>query len=162
MAFLSKALGPRNQSLSVYEKECLAILLAVEKWRSYLQIREFVIKTDHKSLLHLTDQRLHTSLQHKAFVKLMGLQFKIQYRKGTSNTAADALSRGPHTCVGVSMATAQHAWLDRLQAGYEDDAQARELITELSITGSNDKGYVLRDGVLRYKDRIWVGNNELA
>jgi hypothetical protein len=37
IAYLSKPLGPRNQGLSVYEKECLAILLAVEKWRSYLQ-----------------------------------------------------------------------------------------------------------------------------
>jgi ABC-type antimicrobial peptide transport system ATPase subunit len=36
VAYLSKALGPRNQALSVYEKECLAILLAVEKWRPYL------------------------------------------------------------------------------------------------------------------------------
>jgi hypothetical protein len=34
VAYLSKALGPRNQALSVYEKECMAILLAIEKWRS--------------------------------------------------------------------------------------------------------------------------------
>jgi hypothetical protein len=33
VAFLSRALGPRNQALSVYEKECLAILLAIEKRR---------------------------------------------------------------------------------------------------------------------------------
>jgi hypothetical protein len=32
VAYLSKALGPRNQALSVDEKECLAILLAIEKW----------------------------------------------------------------------------------------------------------------------------------
>lgn len=62
VAFMSKALGPRNQTMSVYEKECLAILLAIEKWRSYLQHGEFIIRTDHKSLLHLTEQRLHTSL----------------------------------------------------------------------------------------------------
>jgi hypothetical protein len=33
IAFLSKALGPKNRGLSTYEKECLAILMAVEKWR---------------------------------------------------------------------------------------------------------------------------------
>jgi hypothetical protein len=32
IAFLSKALSPRNQSLSVYEKEYLAILMAVDHW----------------------------------------------------------------------------------------------------------------------------------
>jgi len=60
MAYVSRALGPRNRGLSVYEKEYLAILLAVQQWRPYLQLAEFVIRTDHKSLTHLTDQRLHT------------------------------------------------------------------------------------------------------
>ena len=53
IAYLSKALGPRARAMSTYEKECLAILLAVEKWRSYLQHKEFTIATDHKSLTHL-------------------------------------------------------------------------------------------------------------
>ena len=37
LAFVSKALGPRTRALSTYEKEFLAILVAVEQWRSYLQ-----------------------------------------------------------------------------------------------------------------------------
>lgn len=57
-----------------------------------MQHKEFEIHTDHKSLLHLSDQRLHTPLQHKAFVKLMGLLFKLVYKKGTTNTAVDGLS----------------------------------------------------------------------
>ena len=36
LAFLSKSLSPRLQVLSTYEKEYLAILMAVEQWRSYL------------------------------------------------------------------------------------------------------------------------------
>jgi hypothetical protein len=75
IAYLSKALSPRNQALSTYEKECLAILMAIDKWRSYLQHQEFTIRTDQKSLLHLTEQRLGTGIQHKAFVKLMGLSY---------------------------------------------------------------------------------------
>jgi hypothetical protein len=93
---------------------------------------------------------------------IMGLQFRLQYKKGTSNTVADALSHGPDTCAGVSAATAQPTWLDRLQAGYKDDVATRSLIMELSITGSNDQGYSFKDGVIRHKDRIWVGNNALA
>ena len=36
LAFIGKALSPRNQTLSMYEKEYLAILLAVDSWRHYL------------------------------------------------------------------------------------------------------------------------------
>lgn len=36
LAFVSKALGPRSRGLSTYEKEYLAILMAVEQWQSYL------------------------------------------------------------------------------------------------------------------------------
>lgn len=46
----------------------------------------------------LTEQRLHTPWQQKVFSKLLGLSYKIIYRKGTENRAADALSRYP---VGV-------------------------------------------------------------
>jgi hypothetical protein len=49
IAYISKALGERNRHLSIY-KEFLALILAVEKWRPYLQRSPFVIKTDHKSL----------------------------------------------------------------------------------------------------------------
>lgn len=73
LAFLSRALGPKNQGLSAYEKEYMAILIAVEQWRSYLQLGKFIIFTDQKSLTHLTDQRLHTIWQQKVFTKLLGL-----------------------------------------------------------------------------------------
>lgn len=81
IAFLSRALGPRHQGLSTYEKESLAIMLAVEKWRPYLQHDEFLIKTDHRSLAFLSDQRLSTPWQHKALTKLLGLRYKIIYKK---------------------------------------------------------------------------------
>jgi hypothetical protein len=93
VAYLSKALGQVAQTLSTYGKECLAILLAVEKWRQYLQHAPFTIVTDHRSLVHLADQKITTEMQQKAFVKLMGLQYKLVYRKGKDNTAADALSQ---------------------------------------------------------------------
>lgn len=55
IAYLSKALGPKNLGYSVYEKEFLAILLAIQKWRSYLVCGTFIIKTDQKALKHLLE-----------------------------------------------------------------------------------------------------------
>ena len=67
--------------------------MAVEKWRQYLQRQEFVIITDHKSLSFFNEQNLHSEMQRKAMTRLMGLQFKVVYRRGKENVAADALSR---------------------------------------------------------------------
>jgi len=73
LAYLSKALGPKSRGLSTYEKEYMAILEAVHQWRHYLQYGEFIIYTDQKSLVQLSEQRLHTTWQQKIFTKLLGL-----------------------------------------------------------------------------------------
>jgi hypothetical protein len=55
LAFISKALGPRNQALSTYEKEYLAILVAVNQWRPYFLQGQLIIHTDQQSLVHLNE-----------------------------------------------------------------------------------------------------------
>jgi predicted nuclease of restriction endonuclease-like RecB superfamily len=42
------------------------------------------------------NQVLQSDLQKKVMEKLMGLQYKIVYKKGNENVAADALSRVGH------------------------------------------------------------------
>jgi hypothetical protein len=74
---MDKGLGHKNQSLSIYDKECLAILLAIDKWKSYLQHNTFIIRTDQRSLMHLGDHKFNTQVQQKAFFRLLGLQYKI-------------------------------------------------------------------------------------
>jgi hypothetical protein len=91
IAYISKALGPKLQGLSTYEKEYVVVLLAVEQWRSYLQLSEFIIVTDHKSLLHLNEQRLHTPWQQKVFTKLLGLSYKVLYKKSQESRVVDAV-----------------------------------------------------------------------
>ncbi|XP_066374840.1 uncharacterized protein [Miscanthus floridulus] len=162
ISFFSKAFCPRNQALSTYEKECLAILMVVDKWTSYLHGKEFILKTGHRSLRHLIEQKVTSRLQQKALPKLMDLQYKIQFKKGSTNAAADALSRTPqlHPLLAISISTP--TWLERLQQGYNDDADCKQLLVELSLAGSNDKGFSLVDGIIKHKGRIWVGNNTLA
>jgi hypothetical protein len=112
---------PRNQALSTYEKECLALVMAVDKWRSYLHGQEFILRIDHRSLLHLTDQIVHSILQQKALLKLMNLKYKIQYKQGVTNAAADALSIAPDPNQLFAISINNPSWLEKLQQGYEED-----------------------------------------
>lgn len=155
LAFISKALGPRTRGLSTYEKEYLAILVAVEQWCSYLQHAEFVIHTDHRSLMHVTDQRLHTPWQLKLYTKLVGLQYKIVYKAGSSNLAADALSRHPDPPAQLlAISSSQPAWLRDVLSGYRDDPSAQRLLQELAIDPDAHPPYKLQDGILRINGRI--------
>ncbi|XP_052203128.1 uncharacterized protein LOC127808594 [Diospyros lotus] len=58
LAFLSQVLSPKHLGLSIYEKELLAVLMAVDRWRHYLEGNKFIIKTDHESLKFLLQQKL--------------------------------------------------------------------------------------------------------
>lgn len=149
LAFFSKALGPRSRGLSTYEKEFLAILLAVHNWRSYLQFQEFTILTDHRSLTQLGDQRLHTHWQQLVFSKLLGLQYRIIYRPGSSNRAADALSRHPAppaVCAAVS--TLVPSWISAVQASYTEDSTAKEMLSKLALDPSAIPHFSLHSGLL--------------
>ena len=160
LAFLSKALGPRSWGLSTYEKEYMAVLLAVQQWRSYLQHAEFTIFTDQQSLVQLTDQHLHTIWQQKLFSKLVGLQFHIVYKPGSSNRVADALSRKTvhdSTCAALSVITP--TWIQEVIAGYTSDPVSSDMLIKLSINPDELPGFSLRDGVIRRGSTIWIGDN---
>lgn len=61
IAYISKALSQTRRSGSAYERELYAILFAVKKWEHYLKPKAFVIRTDHRSLKYLLDQKLKDS-----------------------------------------------------------------------------------------------------
>ena len=63
IAYHSQALKGSKLSLSIYEKELLALVVVVKKWRPYLLWRPFVIKTDHHSLKYLLEQKVGTPAQ---------------------------------------------------------------------------------------------------
>ena len=159
IAFLSKALGDSHKSKSIYEKEFLALIMAVEKWRQYLQRQEFIIKTDHQSLAYLTEQNLHSELQRKAMTRLMGLQFKVVYRKGKENTVADALSRVGHMMAIQAVSSAQPQWIQEVTNSYVTDKEAQALLARLALVSPDDHGFSLDNGVIRKHGKIWVGHN---
>lgn len=79
----------------------------------------------------------------------MDLQFIIQYKKGATNFAADALSRMPEQSELLSISVSSPAWMEKLQQGYEDDVDSKQLLIELSIQSPNDKGFALENVIIK-------------
>lgn len=50
IAYSSQGINSKKLGLSIYEKELLALVTVVSKWRHYLEGHHFIIKTDHQLL----------------------------------------------------------------------------------------------------------------
>ncbi|KAG5888185.1 hypothetical protein JTB14_016401 [Gonioctena quinquepunctata] len=93
ISYLSRSLSRQERNYTTTERECLAVLWAVEKLRPYLEGVPFTVVTDHFSLLWLqTLKDLNGRLARWA-VRLQQYNFKVIHRKGKENVVPDALSR---------------------------------------------------------------------
>lgn len=62
IAYFNQQLSPQARLKSVYERELMAIVLAIQKWRHYLLGHRFTVCTDQRALKHLLEQRKTTGL----------------------------------------------------------------------------------------------------
>lgn len=81
------------------ELECLAVDLAVEKFRPYIEGYQFNVVTDHSALIWLFKQPNLTGRLARWILKLQQFDINIFHIKGRNNVVPDALSRIPEkTC----------------------------------------------------------------
>lgn len=118
IAFISQALQGRNLDLSTYEKELLAIVIAIKKWWPYLLGRQFTVRTDQRSLKCLLEQRIATTVQQKWLAKLLGYDYVIEYKKGKDKKVADALSRVAEAVSLKTISLPLPSWLDDVLKEY--------------------------------------------
>ena len=97
--YYSKAFKPAQRNYCTTEKEMLAIILALKKWRSYLALEKFIVRTDHHALCIISrvgktketipdNQRLA-----RWSLNLQDFQFDVVYISGKKHHLADCLSR---------------------------------------------------------------------
>jgi len=78
---MSKKLSRSQCNYSVTERECLAAVLAIEKFRCYLELQEFEVVTDHSSLLWLMRQQNVSGRLARWIFRLQQFKFTFSQRK---------------------------------------------------------------------------------
>ena len=159
VAYYSRKLNSAEQNYAPHEQELLAIVSALREWRCYLLGRKFTVKTDHKPLQYLQDQKQLSRRQARWILFLQEFDFNYVYIPGRSNHAADALSRSHaasrpltwddvnpplkgHSAIIAAMSVLRSDALTEVKSAYQTD-------TDFSSHYERPTApYVLRDGLL--------------
>lgn len=94
-AFLSHRLTPTERNYHVGDRELLAVKLALEEWRHWLDGAKhpFQVLTDHKNLEYIQQAKRLNPCQARWSLFFNRFQFILSYRPGSKNLKPDALSR---------------------------------------------------------------------
>ena len=93
IVFWSGKFNSAQQNYPVHEREMLAIVESLKRFRYLLQGVKFRVFTDHKPLLYLKTQQHFSARQHRWMDVLSDFDFDLHYIPGEANTMADSLSR---------------------------------------------------------------------
>jgi hypothetical protein len=149
LAYESRKLRGPELLYNIYDKEMLAIMHALAKFRQYLVGARFVVKSDHNSLKYLLEQKDLNERQQKWVRKIQAYDFDIEFVKGKNNAVADALSRRPSI---FSMFGMSVDWKEHLIVEYAKDQFACQL---LDGKIQDDNFRVIND-LIYYKGRIFL------
>ena len=95
ISFFSKKMKPAETRYSTFDRELLAIYLAIRHFRHFLEGREFHVLTDHKPLTFALQARpdRHSPRQARQLDFISQFTATIRHIHGPDNVVADALSR---------------------------------------------------------------------
>lgn len=93
IAYMSAKLNSAQRKYHVTERECLAVLTAIERFRQYIEGTSFTVITDHASLLWLQNLKDPAGRLARWALRLQAHDYEIKHRKGRYMVVPDALSR---------------------------------------------------------------------
>ncbi len=95
VAFMSKSLSATERNYEIYDKELLAIMLALDEWRHYLMgaAMDVEIWMDHQNLQYFRKPQKLNRRQACWVMELAEYHFVLHHKPGALNKKADLLSR---------------------------------------------------------------------
>ncbi|SJL16280.1 uncharacterized protein ARMOST_19800 [Armillaria ostoyae] len=171
VAFLSKALTITERNYEIYDKELLAIMLALDEWRHYLMgaAVDFEIWTDHQNLQYFRKPQKLNRRQARWVTELAEYHFTLHHKPGASNKKADLLSRRADHPQGqddndeITVLSPEHFRTMIMPTTNETHERIKSATRShqkwdqgIANSLNHEKGIKERDGLLYYDQRIYV------
>jgi len=174
IAFLSKSLTKCQRNYPIYDKELLAIKVALEEWRHYLEgaRHQFLVYTDHKNLTFPRKPEMLSQRQIRWNMFLSRFDFKLVYRAGKKSGKPDILSRrsdhfvdSPNdvSCLSIRLHSNNKTLIDSILNDLKKDDLYKSIIefknsnsTENAPIKNIDKVSIDDEGFLLYDNLIYV------
>jgi len=99
--YASRTLNEAQLNYTTTEKEYLAVVFALEKFRQYLLGSKAMIFTDHSSLRYLMQKKDAKARLIHWILLLQEFNLEIKDKKGVENVVVDHLSRIPIALVEI-------------------------------------------------------------
>jgi len=116
ICYLSRSLSKQERNYTTSERECLALVWAIEKLRPYIEGVHFTVITDHYSLKWLHSLKDPSGRLARWAVKLQQYDFKVVHRRGKDLVVPDMLSRAVPALDYIDLegkpATVQDKWFN--------------------------------------------------
>jgi hypothetical protein len=93
IAYSSRLLSAVERRYSIHERECLAVIYGCEKYRSYLEHKEFSLFTDNQALAWLLRHAKELGRIGRWVLRLAPFKFRVSHISGKANVVADCLTR---------------------------------------------------------------------
>ncbi|SJL01314.1 uncharacterized protein ARMOST_04634 [Armillaria ostoyae] len=171
VAFMSKALTATERNYEIYDKELLAIMLALAEWRHYLMgaLEDVEIWTDHQNLQYFRKPQKLNRRQAHWVTELAEYHFVLKHKPGTANVKADLLSRcsdhdqGEDDNGDITVLSPEHFRAMIMPTASETHERVKTATRQkelwdkgIATSLEHERGITEKDGILYYDNRIYV------
>lgn len=160
--YASRLLLPAERNYSTTEREALAVVWAVQKFRGYIEGSEVLVLTDHQPLKWLFSIKSPTGRLARWALQLQMYNIQFGYTPGRQNIVADTLSRPPCSleahndlrceCFSIHIDFPRKG-AEEFRRAQLEDPDIKTIIDSFENNDENilrhtNRGYLMLDGVL--------------